>query len=209
MPKKATLFSLAALIPSLAIAPFAYAATPTIGPSDAVQVGYAANLNFGESYINITNAGTVGGLDPSGNVCVNVYAFDPAEEMISCCSCLTTPDGLYNLGVNRDITVNTLTGVIPNSVTVKLVASTPSHSGTSCSNSAEMLSTRNLVSGMRASGTTLHATPVAGSYATTEIPFYQTTPSASELSKLTSLCGSIIENGSGFGICRTCRTGGE
>src|SRR5271170_656987 len=162
MRSKPTLFSIATAAMSLVIGPFAFAASLPIGPSDASQVGYAANLNIGESFINITNAGTVGGLDPSGNICVNVYAFDPGEEMISCCSCLATPDGLYNLGVNRDITVNTLTGVVPTSVTVKFLASTPLRGGTSCADAAELVTTRNLVSGMRASGTTLHATPVAG-----------------------------------------------
>src|ERR1035438_7799171 len=92
------------------------------------QVSYAANPSAGESYINIINTGANG--DPilgpglggaSGNICVNVYAFDPGEEMISCCSCLVTPNQVVNLGVNANLTVKTLTGVIPTSVTIKLL----------------------------------------------------------------------------------------
>ena len=87
------------------------------------------SLQVGESVTEITNTGANGasllGLGfgvAAGNICVNVYAFDPGEELISCCSCLVTPDQTVNLGVNRDLTVKTLTGVVPTSVTVKLLA---------------------------------------------------------------------------------------
>jgi hypothetical protein len=32
--------------------------------------------------------------------------------------------------------------------------------------------------------------------------------SAAELARITSLCGFIQANGSGYGICRSCRLGG-
>ncbi len=93
-------------------------------------VRYGANLNIGESYIDITNTGANGAslygpgfvTTNPGNICVNVYAFDPGEELISCCSCLVTPDQTVNLGVNRDLTTNTLTPAISTSVTVKLLS---------------------------------------------------------------------------------------
>ena len=180
------------------------------------QVRYAANLNIGESYIDITNTGANGAplLGPgfggaAGNICVNVYAFDPGEELISCCSCLVTPDQTVNLGVNRDLTVKTLTGVVPTSVTVKLLATLAgtAGSGTSCTNSAATATAAGIVSGMAAWGTTLHATPTAGAYATTETPFTPSTLSAGELASITGRCASILGNGSGFGICSSCRAG--
>jgi hypothetical protein len=61
---------------------------------------------------------------------------------------------------------------------------------------------------MLAWGTTLHATPTAGAYAVTETPFLPATLSAGEASRLTNLCTFINANGSGFGICRSCRLGG-
>jgi hypothetical protein len=136
---------LAALVPAMA----AFAQNPITADSP-VQVGYAANLNIGESYIDITNTGANGAplLGPgfgaaSGNICVNVYSFDPGEELISCCSCLVTPDQTVNLGVNRDLTVKTLTGVVPTSVTVKLLATLAgtNGTGTSCTNSAATVAT--------------------------------------------------------------------
>ena len=195
-------------------------ATAAFAQNDSgFQVRYAANLQFGESFINVTNTGANGAplLGPgfgaaSGNICVNVYAFDPGEELISCCSCLVTPDQTVSLGVNRDLTSNTLTGVIPTSVTVKLVATLAgtggSGTGTVCNNSAASIAgTTSVVSGMAAWGTTLHAAAVPGTFATTETAFTTSTLSAGELSSAVGRCASIIGNASGFGICRSCRAG--
>jgi hypothetical protein len=188
--------------------------SPTQDPP--FQTRYAANLNLGESYIDIANTGANGAalLGPgfgaqSGNICVDVYAFDAGEELISCCSCLITPDETVNLGVNRDLTVKTLTGVVPTSVTVKLLSTLAGTggSGTTCTNSAATASTATLVPGVAAWGTTLHSTPTAGVVATTETPFQPATLSTAELASLSGRCASILGNGSSFGICSSCRAG--
>jgi hypothetical protein len=180
---------------------------------------YAANLNVGESYIDITNTGANGaslqgpGLGAaSGNICVNVYAFDSAEELVSCCSCLVTPDQTVNLGVNADLTAKTLTGVVPTSVTIKLVATLAgaggSGTGTVCNNSAAGITgLAQVVPGVGAWGTTLHQTPTAGTYATTETPFPSAALSSAELASISGRCASIVGNASGFGICTSCRSG--
>ncbi len=182
------------------------------------QVRYSSNLNLGESYIDITNTGANGAplLGPgfgaaSGNICVNVYAFDAGEELVSCCSCLMTPDQTVNLGVTRDLTVKTLTGVVPTSVTVKMLATLAGTgvrpgSGTTCNNSAASATTASIVpSGLAAWGTTLHSQG-AGT-ATTETPFTPSTLSSGELASITGRCAAILGNGSGFGICNSCRAG--
>src|ERR1700691_4680214 len=174
------------------------------------QVRYAANLNIGESYLDIGNDGANGAplLGPgfgaaSGNLCVNVYAFDGSEELVSCCSCLVTPDQTVNLGVNADLTSKTLTGVVPTSVTVKLVATLAgaggSGTGTVCNNSAASIpSTTQVVPGMAAWGTTLHQTQTTGAYSTTETPFTAASLNAAELSSIVGRCAAIIGNASGF-----------
>ena len=163
---------------------------------DAFQVRYASNLNIGDSVINITNAGTSG-----GNICVNVFAFSPDEQLISCCSCTVTPNALVSLSANSDLVSNTLTPAHPTSIVVKLIAST----GGACNASA----ITTLAPGMRAWGTTLHAAPTTpASFAVTETAFSAAGLSAAELARVTSFCGFIQANGSGFGICKSCRLGG-
>jgi Subtilase family len=190
-------------------------ATATIFVGAALQVSYAANLTAGESYVNISNSGSNGAplLGPgfggaAGNMCVNVYAFSPDEQLIACCSCLVTPNGLMNLGVNRDLTVKTLTGVTPQSVVVSLVTSLAGTggTGTTCNNSAATITAAQLAGSTLAWGTTLHPGPAGGSVVT-EKPFLPAVLSAGELASLTGRCASILGNGSGFGICASCRTG--
>ena len=210
------------LIASFALSVVTFA-QPNVTVDSRYQIRYVANLNLGDSVINITNTGASGAALPAGTsaatvgaICVNVYAFSPDEQMISCCSCPVTPNGLVSLSARRDLVNNTLTPAVPTSIVVKLVASTPV--GGSCSGSAASWGT--LTSGMLAWGTTVHAGAAAGSAAViTETPFLPATLSAlgqdgppplgiGEAARLQNLCTFIQANGSGFGICSTCRLGG-
>ena len=143
---------------------------------------------------------------------MNVYAFSPDEQLISCCSCLITPNGLVSLSVNQDMVSNTLTGVRPNSIVVKLVntGAAANFAGTSCTNSAALAGTPAfpLAGGVLAFGTTLHAGAAVGAFNLTETPFIRATLSQAELDSIKNRCTNIIGNGSTFGICRSCRTGG-
>ena len=219
-----------AVIAVLSLASNAWSQNP-ITADNVFQIRYAANLNIGDSFVNITNSGATG-----GNICANVYVFDPAEEMISCCSCTVTPNALVSLSARNDLISNTLTPGVPTSIVIKLLSSTgacnPSNPAT-------------LAQGLLAWGTTIHpqvtttSTPNTNStcikycsgsypqyaswcqqncqpkttttttYTTTETQFSPATLSASELTKLTSFCGFIQANGSGFGICRSCRQGAQ
>ena len=189
----------------------------TILPLDFL-IRYAANLTSGDSVINITNTGFNGASlngpgfgGAAGNICMNVYAFSPDEQLVSCCSCLITPNGLVSLSANNDLISNTLTGVRPNSIVVKLVATAAgaTFTGTSCANSAALAGTPAFptASGTSAFGTTVHAHQGTG-FATTETPFLSATLSPAELTSITNRCTNIIGNGSTFGICRSCRAGG-
>jgi hypothetical protein len=164
-------------------------------PENAFVIRYAANLNLGDSLINISNSGLNGAplLGPgfgasAGNLCVSVYTFSPDEQLVSCCSCLVTPNALQSLSVNSDLLNSTLTGVVPTSAVVKLVGSIP---GTGA-----------LAGGVLAWGTTVHPPATL-----TETPFIPATLGAPELSSITGRCASILGNGSGFGICQSCRAG--
>ena len=78
--------------------------------------------------INFTNTGNLTlptGPTTTGSSCVNIYTFDASEEMVSCCSCLVTPNGLNSLSARADLIGNTLTPGVPDSIVFKLVASIP------------------------------------------------------------------------------------
>jgi len=189
----------------------AFAQNPITADSP-FQVSYAANPSAGESYINIINTGAAGAPllgpgfgAPTGNICVNVYAFAPDEQEISCCSCLLTPNSVANLGVNRDLTSTTLTGVIPSSVVIKLVSTLAGGDGTGTSCSASAATEGALATGLVAYGTTPQ--PVGTAYNAVEHTFVPSTLSAGEYASITGRCAAILGNGSGFGVCNSCRTG--
>jgi hypothetical protein len=193
------------IIATLAISTLAFAGSTT-PPKDAYQVRYAANMNIGDSVVNLTNAGTVGGFEPTGNICANVYVFAEDQQLVSCCSCPLTPNHLKTLSVRNDLISNTLTPGVPIGVTIALLASRPI--GGNCTPGGP-LPAGALVSGLRAWGTTIHAAP-DGTYHVTETPFSQVQlpdDGGSELTKLVTYCGFIQANGSGYGICKSCREG--
>ena len=199
-----------------------------IGCSNAFQVKYFSNLHLADSFINIVNTGANGaplngpGFGPAGNICANVYAFSPDEQLVSCCSCLITPNGLVSLSVRDDLRANTITGTAPDSMVVKLVTTAtgpgPTFTGTTCAGSAAAAGTAafpTIKGGTAAWGTTAHfpgagAVPAAPApFSTTETPFTPATLSDGELASITNRCTNIIGNGSGFGICRACAPGGR
>jgi hypothetical protein len=184
-------------------------------PLDApYQIRYASNLMLGESFINISNTGSSGGVTlqagtsatVGGAICINIYSFTFDEQIVQCCSCPVTPNGLVSLGVSKDLTQNPLNSRgIPSNVVVKLVATSPIAG--SCSGSAAAITSATpLAQGMVAWGTTLHV--VGGTLQLTETAFTPATPSASELNRLGSICSFILAQGSGAGVCDGCRFGG-
>src|SRR5271165_7260161 len=174
----------------------------TIAGTDGFQIDYAANLNIGDSFVNFTNSGNnvVNGV--SQNICINLYTFDPQEELISCCTCSVTPNGLVSLSVVKSLISNPLTPAIPTAVAIKAIATNDA----TCNASSATA----FAHGLLAWGTTLHqntstATP---SYSVTETAFSLADLSAAEFIHITSTCGFIQGDGSGFGICKGCPSNG-
>jgi hypothetical protein len=204
---------------NVTLAALAFATVAFAQQDTGYQESFAANLNIADASIDILNTGANGAplLGPglfgsntaSGNICVNVYAFDPNEELVSCCSCLVTPDQIVHLTVRTDITNNTETNVVPTSVSLALVATLAGTggSGTSCQYSAGIGGT--VVNGMAAWATTL-----TGVIPTLNLPRVSFTPvsgsaggTGSNLASLVGRCASIIGNASGHGICASCLVG--
>jgi hypothetical protein len=214
---------------AMALSVVAHAQIPVISGDSIYQIGYASNVNAGDSYVNISNDGAsmvtttiaaaTNSLAVSGSFCANVYAFNPDEEILSCCSCPITPNGLVSLSVQRDLLNNTLTGrTNPSSVVIKLVATRPAVTTLGTTSNPCALSAGNLFPsqffepGMVAWGTKLHAntSTTTTTYSLTETPF---TPaaltSAAELERLTNLCAFNLAQGSTYGICNSCELAGQ
>jgi hypothetical protein len=197
------------LLAALALAVVAFAQNPITADSP-FQVRYATNLDTGTAYIHISNSGATGapalgpGFSGPGNICVNVYAFSPDEQLVACCSCLVTPNGLATLDVKRDVLSNTLTGVTPTSAVVKLLATVAgTGAGPTCANSAALAASATRANGLLAWGTSVKPT-LAGGFSVTETAFTPATLSTGEAASITGRCAAILGNGSGAGLCRSC-----
>jgi hypothetical protein len=179
-------------------------------PTDAFQAHYVSNLTSATSYIDIVNTGSsttsTGGFITGGNLCVQVYAFDPSEELLDCCTCTVTPNELGSIVVNDSPTGlygNTLTNTTETAGVVKLVAT----SGTTCSAATE----GTLAPGLAAWATTPHQLIANGASAPfplqlIETPFTQSALSAGEYAHLTTFCAFILADGSKSGVCGGCTT---
>jgi hypothetical protein len=200
--------------------------TPVAAPGGGnYRIGYAANLNIGDSVVNLSNDGVNGGVfgaGTTGNICVNTYVFDPQEEEIGCCACLVTPNGLNSLSAKSDLISNNLTPAVPTSIVIKLVASTPGTDKTGAftvCNPATVAATSTVAptNGLLAWGSTLEPNSTPGTYNAVPVPFLIGSLSngsiavppatGSELAGMRSLCNFIQANGTGFGICKSCRLG--
>ena len=189
--------------------------SPTSGPSPEVPsilVRYIRNIDRGDSVINMTNSGARGAgiaagitAATTGSICVNAYTFSAEDEMVRCCSCPVTPNGLVTLSARRDF-VNTSLALTkaPTSLVVKLYATVPARS--TCIASAYDGSVL-AAPGLHAWGTSIQIGAKGEPDPVTAGPFLLATLGPGERERLVSRCAIINANGSGFNICSTCRLG--
>ena len=200
--------------PTLLLGQSASPPTNLINPAgsnleDAYQVNYAANLNIADGVVNVTNAGGSAGAtaptssNTAGDICANVYVYQPNEQLAACCSCLTTPNGLYAWPVIFGPSA-LLTNVAnkPNSVVIKLVATSPgtdAATGNPVCDATFQTAPLSLVPGLAAWGTHPHRTPTSA-IGITETVFDKRGLSLGEAMKLQNDCNGL---GTG-GQCPTC-----
>src|SRR4051812_33237547 len=86
------------------------AAIPTLAQTSPYMIDYFSNNpgpgGLADQQIRLVNFAAFGTplTSPVGDVCANVYVFDANQEMIACCSCRITPNGLLTLSVAGGLT---------------------------------------------------------------------------------------------------------
>jgi len=118
-----------------------------------------------------------------------------------------------SLSTKADLISNTLTPLVPTSVVIKIVGTKGTAANMCNASLAGQPNGYDITPGLAAWGTTIHLLPAVGStasgtYGVTESAFTPATLSSAELFRMTALCGFIQANGSGYGICKSCRSGG-
>jgi hypothetical protein len=170
----------AAILSAQAIDPDTYKVNYFTAPQLHCLTQICSVPGLGDSTVRLTNVGT-----SNGNVCADIYVFDPYQELTECCSCRVTPDGLLTLSVSENLTSNPLTGISPSTGAIKIVSS----------------STCNAASPKPAAGIRAWATHIQNAGYVTETEFSDSGLSAAELGRLASECSAIQEVGSGSGVC--------
>ncbi len=159
-------------------------------------LGYYSNAHNAaapDGTLVFVNDGNKGDSSPTGDLCASIYVFDNNEEMQECCSCRVTPNGYLALGVNGNLTGNTLTGrTLPRGV-VKVVSSQPTN-GNICDPTADLP-----YPGIR--GWLTHIEKVGTAFQVSVEDLKDSSFGANEEADLAEDCTVAIELGSGQGKC--------
>jgi hypothetical protein len=139
--------------------------------------GVLSTDGSGVGTVQIVNPGTSG-----GNLCADIYVYDPNQELKECCHCNVTPDGLLTLSISQ-LTNNPANGVFSGTGAIKIV-SDPTCNEFSPAPTHELRSWVVNANNGQATESEFEAAPL----------------SAQELSNLKVLCGGI-KNDSGKGQC--------
>jgi len=192
MPK--AMFAAILVIALLACSSFVMAQ----GISDVYWVNYYSNrgpTNAAlDQTVRIINPGEQGTplAAKHGAVCADIYVFNADQEMIECCDCRITANGLLTLSVNFDLTDNPLTGFPPaRDGVIKIVSDNQAN----CDSTSPVP-----VPDIRAWGTHLQ-NPTGTMLVTTEDEFLTATLQQDELSFLGQACSFVLFLGSGKGRC--------
>jgi len=87
-----------------------------VGDNSVYFVTYYSNANTSgapDGTLRLINDGDQATTAPegveNGTLWADIYVFDDSQEMISCCSCFVTSDGLLSESVNKELTSDTFT----------------------------------------------------------------------------------------------------
>jgi len=170
-------------------------ATTTVPTSSTAY--FDSSLFTGElpdQSIRVVNPGTQSTKSALGDLCANIYVFDPSQELKECCSCPVTANGSLRLSVTENLTSNPGNGVPFTAGSVVVVPSVLSSSSPCDPTSVSPVPSLNVW------GT--HVSVKGTGFGLVETPASTTPLSGAQLTELQSVCGFIVGNQSGAGLCR-------
>src|SRR5271157_2969884 len=133
------------------------------------------------------------------DICALIYVFDQNQQLVECCGCLVSADGLRTLSWQNDLMGNPLTGVKSTAGTVSLVAA--DHASNPYCHASVISPSGSLVS-----WSTSVAAAGNGSYSVQEASATSSPLTAAQISALQAQCYFVEVLGSGQGIC-SCGVG--
>ena len=211
--------------------------------SGSYMIGYytGANAGYPDAQMHILNPGSNGGygnpnegtgsIPQQGDLCANIYIFTSDEQMIACCSCKVSPNGMQGFSLALDLIYNPLTIGVPHAGAIKVVASagggttgggqTPpsgpsaavtAPTGVACDAGSYYPTAGSPPTSLQLQTWITHVRPLGTAfgapYVVTETPFSGVTLSNSEWQKLVQKCYFIEQSagvggvGSGAGVCK-------
>ena len=128
-----------------------------------------------------------------GTICADIYVFDATQEMVECCSCPITANGILQLSLLNDLTQNPLTGFpAPSDGVIKVVSDTAANCNETAPEPVPAL----------LSWQTHTQQPITGTFVTTEDEFQPAYLTPDELAFLGQACAFVQYLGSGKGVCQ-------
>jgi hypothetical protein len=93
------------------------------GDNSTYFVTYYSNNVSGapDATVRAINDGSAGAY--GGNLFADFYVFDDSEELITCCSCDVTPDGLLSESVRGELTKYAIRNFVPTRGVIKVISS--------------------------------------------------------------------------------------
>ena len=185
-----------------------------VGDNSDYFVTYYSNANTTgapDGTLRIVNDGDNATTDSegieNGTLWAAIYVFDDSQEMISCCSCQITADGLLSESVNKQLTSNTFTG--RGELTRGVIKVLSSGYGPDPTVPIPTAGLRGWATHVEATTTTFPApgpgNPVnaveKGPWFVTETALADSNLTALEQSNLGTLCSYGQTIGSGYGLC--------
>jgi hypothetical protein len=94
--------------------------------------------------------------DTGADLYASIYVFDDSEELVECCSCDITPDGLLSESVKWNLTHNPITAIVPTRGVIKVISSSTE------SDASTKFAPNTPVAGLRVWATHVQGTSVTG-----------------------------------------------